>query len=268
MTDLGLQQRSVSSLLHTGARGFFDLNVRVSDRVDEALESLFPRKRGWTDFVTRVLPAAIKPGSRIVDVGSGKRPAIDLATKRRLGLHVVGLDVDADELSKAPDGCYDSVIVGDIASADLNGPYDTIISCAVLEHVSNTSDAISNMASALSPGGVTLHFIPCGLAPFALVNRALGPAASKRLLFALYPEKKASQGFEAYYRQCTPSGMRSLMRNSGLSSIEVTPYYASDYLKALAPAYVLEAARQLTVQACGAADLAESFCIQASAPAT
>jgi len=268
MTDLGLRQRSVSSILNTAARAFLDLNVRASDRVNAALEALHPRKRGWSDFVTRVLPEALEPGSRILDVGSGKRPAIDLATKRRLGLHVVGLDVDEGELSRAPEGCYESVIVGDIASADLNGPYDMIISCAVLEHVSNTPDAISNMASALSPGGTTLHFIPCGLAPFALVNRALGPVFSKRLLFALYPEKKVSQGFEAYYRRCTPSGMRGLMRNSGLTSIEVTPYHASDYLKVFAPAYLLEAARQLAVQACGLSDLAESFCIEARAPAS
>ena len=52
----------------------------------------------WTSGTTSAGSAGA--GIRILDVGGGKYPAISPATKRELNLHVVGLDISAEELAQ------------------------------------------------------------------------------------------------------------------------------------------------------------------------
>lgn len=221
---------------------------------------------GPTHFRERVLPGLLAPGLRVLDVGGGKRPAISLGTKKKLGLYVVGLDVSEEELAQAPPGAYDATIVGDVAAVSIPGKYDLVFSRAVLEHVANPAAAIANLGGVLVPGGIMAHVMPCRNAPFAIVNRLLGNRSARRLLFAIFPEKKENSGFLAHYRDCTPSRLSRTCRASGLEILDLTPYYNSGYTSFFAPLYTVEMLRQVLMCSLRLEDFAEGFSIVARMP--
>jgi SAM-dependent methyltransferase len=246
-----------------------DWNRRISRWERSLVSRVLPQCEadGTVDFRDRVLPSLLKPGMRVLDVGGGKEPAISPETKRRLNLHIVGLDISADELEQAPSGSYDHTVVGDVATVSIPGAYDLIFSRAVLEHVANPRAAIRNLARALAPGGIMAHFMPCRNAPFAVLNRALGNRAARRLLFAIFPEKEKGSGFRAYYRDCTPSRLARIGREQGLLVKQVIPYYNSDYTSFFVPFYTIETLRQALMGGLKLDDFAESFSIVLHAPA-
>jgi SAM-dependent methyltransferase len=214
-----------------------------------------------------VVPGLLTPGLRVLDVGGGKFPAISTATRQRLGLHVDGLDVSRDELEQAPAGSYDRLIVGDAADVAIAGPYDLILSAAVLEHVRDSRRALANLASALADGGRMAHFIPCVNTLFATVNRLLGNGVARRLLHGLDPEARRLAGFKCYYRHCSPAAMRRICADNGLERERIQAYFFSEYTRFLLPVYCCELLRQLTLQWLRADQFCESFLIVARKPA-
>jgi hypothetical protein len=110
------------------------------------------------------------------------------------------------------------------------------------------------------------HVVPCGNAPFALLNRSLGNRLARTVLFAVFPEKRKNSGFQAYYRDCTPSRMARLCQNNGLEVARLTPYYNSDYTSFFVPLYTVEMLRQVASCRLGLRDLCEGFTIVARAP--
>src|SRR4051812_9855475 len=93
------------ALLHT--------QVWLSRKFDR----LLPRKYqtdGNSDFVRSFAPRFLFPGAVIYDVGSGKQPYLSAEQKRKLGATVVGVDIDPDELARAPTGAYDATICADV----------------------------------------------------------------------------------------------------------------------------------------------------------
>lgn len=241
-------------------------NRAVSNWQKKTALRLFDRRSGGRDFRDRVLPGLLQEGQRVLDVGGGKHPAIDLATKRRLELYIVGLDIDADELKRAPEGVYDDTVVGDVAEATIPGQYDLIISKTVLEHTQQNERVIANLAGSLGEGGTMAHFIPCKNALFARINLLLGNNVSRKILFALQPEKKTTSGFKAYYEFCTPSQMSRLCEENGLQVDRLTAYFSSDYCSFFAPLYTLDIMRQLLMKMLCPQDMAENFIIIASKP--
>jgi SAM-dependent methyltransferase len=249
-------------------RRFLDANSRWSLRLSAAAERHFGRSNGYHEFHNRVVPELLTPGLRVLDVGGGKFPAISAATRQRLGLRVDGLDISRDELERAPTGSYDQLIVGDAAEVEIAGPYDLIISVAVLEHVRDSRTALTNLAGALAEGGRMAHFIPCVNTLFASVNRLLGNGVARRLLHGLDPEARRLAGFKCYYRHCSPAAVRRICAVSGLETERLKAYFFSEYTRFLLPVYCLELLRQLTLQWLGAKELCESFLIVARKPVT
>ena len=90
---------------------------------------------GHEAYLTRLVPAYLTPGLRIVDVGGGKRPYLSPEAKAELGADVTGLDIDGSELERAPAGSYDRTVATDIAVYTGHGDADLIFCQAVLEHV-------------------------------------------------------------------------------------------------------------------------------------
>ena len=248
------------------ARRFVDANERVALRIRERCERAGMRPCALADFSQRLVPALLRPGMRVLDAGGGKWPRIPVAVKERLGLHVTGLDLSADELARAPAGSYDDVIVGDAATVRLRPVYDLIVSQTLLEHVRDVDAAIGNFATALRPGGAMAHVLPNARAPFALVNRLLGNRRGRRLLYGVYPAAKFVAGFESYYDRCTPGALVACCRRHGLLDVEVAPYYASEYGRFFLPLYLAELARQQTLAALGWSALCELFAVTARRP--
>lgn len=252
----------------TAVHRFIEWNRRVSRWERSLITRVVPECSydGAVDFRDRVLPALLKPGLRCLDVGGGKEPAIPLPTKKDLGLHIVGLDISETELAQAPIGSYDEIIVGDVATVRIPGKYDLVFSRAVLEHVLDTRAAIANLAGVLVRGGIMAHFMPCGNAPFAVLNRWLGNPRARRLLFGIFPETQKGSGFPAYYRDCTPTRLARICREYGLQIDKIVPYYNSDYTSFFAPLYTLEMFRQAVMCSLRLENFAESFAIMVRAP--
>ena len=246
-------------------RQFLSANERRSIYFGAWLFHRTGRRRlsGLIEFDEQVLPGLLRPRLKVLDVGGGKRPLVSTETKTRLGLQITGLDVCAAELAAAPAGAYDDVIVGDVAAITVPRRFDLIVSRTVLEHVADTPAAIRNLAAGLKPGGTMAHFMPCGNAPFALLNRLAGPTLGSRLLWAVFPQSRKIAGFPAYYHHCSPRQFRRLCEGVGLTVTELRPYFCSDYARFLLPLHVLDVLRQTAFQRAGLTELCETFTIVA-----
>lgn len=240
--------------------------MRLSERLYSLAEQRTERRCGLSIFRYSTVYRLVQPGMRVLDVGGGKWPLIDQTTKRRLDLTITGLDVCAEELAAAPPGSYDRTIVGDVGTVTLTERYDLIVSQTVLEHVRDTRAAIANLSGALAEEGIMAHSLPCAYAGYTLLSRLLGNRLGPRLLWTLYPESRATSGFRAYYRECTPRRMRRLCEKAGLEQIDITPFFASEYFRFFVPLYAVELSRQLLLMRLGAENLCETFTVIARKP--
>lgn len=243
-------------------------NRRVALGADRLAARWVDRTGGLADFTARVVPSLLGQRLRVLDVGGGRRPVIDPGIVERLQLHVTGLDLSEDELRAAPPGSYQATIVGDVSRVAIAGPFDLILSRAVLEHVADPAAALGALAAALAPGGTMAHVVPCGHAPFAVAHRLLGHRLSRRLLRATHPDRTEIESFAAYYRLCIPSRMAAHCRRQGLEIVELRPHFASDYLHFCAPLHFVELSRQTLFALCGLTDWCETFILVARKPAT
>ena len=248
---------------------FLELNTRLSRKSDRIAREVFGRRDGNFAFLESLLPGLLTESATVLDVGGGKRPSIPLELKQRLNLRVTGLDISGEELARAPAGSYEHTIVGDVAQVALEPQgYDLIFSSALMEHVTDVPGAIRNLASAVRPGGRMAHFVPCGSAPFAMLNRVLGNDQAKRLLYGIRPVTRATQGFPAYYHHCQPSEFGELIRGERLQVEELIPFYSSGYASFLFPLHLAEIAVQLTtMKVLRSMEHCESFVIVARKPA-
>lgn len=221
------------------ARRFFSANAAASRWV----ESFFP-KRLRTDgngvFLRKYTRFPAAPGSVVYDIGGGSQPFINLGDKQWRNLILIGLDISADELEKAPTGVYDRTIAADICDYQGEGDADVVVCQALLEHVPDGAAAIRAIATTLKPGGKALIFAPCRNAIFARLNLALPEGFKRWLLRTLHSSKgHGHDGFPSYYDCCTPRDVERLAEANGLTVEDRQFFWVSSYFKALLPAYLL-----------------------------
>lgn len=236
--------------------------IRSQRAMCRGFDTLLPRSYrvdGNRDFRENFASHYIEPGFVVLDVGGGKHPFVDADTKHTLGLRVIGVDIDADELRQAPPGAYDAEICCDIALLDLKEAADVAICQAVLEHVRDTSAAIANMARALKPGGRMILFVPSRHAIFARLNLVLPERAKKWILFKVFPTTQEGHGFVAYYDRCTPREIGSIAKSQGLKLLEKRMYYLSRYFAFFFPLYALWRVWTIIFRAVAGDQAAETF---------
>jgi SAM-dependent methyltransferase len=243
------------------ARAFIELNRRCSRAFDAMLVPEKCRVDGNRDFIDHFALKYLKPGLTVYDVGGGKQPYINRATKERLGLKVVGLDIDANELARAPQGLYDEVVCADITKFAGPGTADLLVCQALLEHVSDVSAAFTSIASILRPGGRAVIFVPSRNAVFARLNLLLPEKIKRWILFKVFPQAKADGGFRSYYDRCTPLEFRKLINTNGLQEIEFRPYYESAYFSFFLPAHMVWRLWTLLFRVVKGDQAAETFCL-------
>ena len=212
---------------------------QLSRRFDAMLPERY-RVDGATDFRERFLPAYLRTGARIYDIGGGKLPCLSAAEKARLDATVIGLDIDADELRRAPRGTYDLAVCADIGCY-LGAQDGHLGVCrALLEHVRDTDAALRCMATCLRPGGRLVVFAPSRNALFARLNLLLPPRLRQPLL-DLYASgrQRDLRGFPAYYDRCTPRDLEATARQHGLALEAARYYYTSGYFSVLFPVHFL-----------------------------
>ena len=180
----------------------------------------------------------LRPGVVVLDVGGGRRPAIDRAAIPEGGTYI-GLDLSASELAAAPGGTYDRVVVSDITvpQASLVGCADVVASWQVLEHVAPMADALANIHAYLRPGGLFVAQLSGGRSAFALGNRLIPHAFAKLVLQRLLHRDPATV-FPAPYDRCTYSALTEAL--AGWSSVRIVPRYRGAQYLSFAP--ILESA--------------------------
>lgn len=182
----------------------------------------------------RAVRAQLRPGQRILDVGSGSLPFLapeDLPE----GAHYAGTDISGDELAKAPRGWYHASYVSDVTrrSDELVGSYDLVISNQVLEHVKPLDAAMENMRAYLAPGGTMVAKFSGTFSIFGLINRMV---PHKLAVWGLHrflgydPEHI----FPAHYDHCWDSALRRML--APWSEVRIDPLYmGAEYLSFVRP---------------------------------
>lgn len=220
-------------------RRFIEWNRKLSWKFDSWF---IPQKfciDGNRDFIDSFARKHLKEGLHVFDIGGGKNPYVNRATKDRLALTVVGVDIDAGELARAPDGLYDRTVCADITAYSGDGTADLVICQALLEHVKDVNAAFASINSILKPGGKAIIFVPSRNAVFARLNLLLPEKLKRWLLFAIFPQSRRDQGFPSYYNRCTPEDFRAMAESYGLKETEFRPYFQSTYFSFFFPVYAV-----------------------------
>ncbi len=216
-------------------------------------------------FLDRVA-AQLRPGIRVLDVGSGARPAVPPEQRPR-GCHYVGMDISARELERAGPDAYDEIVVGDVCApiASLSNAFDLAVSWQVLEHVSSMRAALEHQRAALVPGGRMIAMLSGTWAIYALAARVIPHRTSLMLqtrLLGADPRDK----FPARYDCCSYRGLRQKLTESGWASWEVVPYYkAGGYLRFSRPLLRSYLAYENWAERTGRANLATHYLVEAVA---
>jgi SAM-dependent methyltransferase len=160
---------------------------------------------------------------RVLDVGSGRRPAIAIE-QRPDNCTYVGLDIVGEELAIAPPGAYTDTWTADITEPlpnELREQFDVVISFQAIEHVDSVPRALREMRAALRPGGLLVFQTSgaFGILP-AMVNRVLPRRASLWLLRRL-TGRDPETVFPAVYDQCWASALRRLL--TSWQNVQVLP---------------------------------------------
>lgn len=167
--------------------------------------------------------ANLRPGLDILDVGSGRRPALDPAA-RPPGSRYAGLDISASELELAPQGSYSDHVVADITEPvpALRGQFDLIVSWQVLEHVRDTDRALRNLHDYLRPGGRLVAILSGRFSIFGMLNSVV-PAGAGVWLMERLLRRPPDSVFPAHYDRCHASALARALRD--WSSADVRPIY-------------------------------------------
>jgi SAM-dependent methyltransferase len=169
---------------------------------------------------------ALRPGSRVLDIGSGRNPTIPVE-RRPTGCTYVGLDLSADELLRAGPGAYDEHVEADASArlSEFDGVFDLVVSWQVLEHVRDLGSTLENIRGYLRQGGVFVTMFSGSWSAFGVVNRLLPNKVAHAVVGRTMGRANSHiPVFPAYYDRCYASALQPLMRP--WSTAAISPLYA------------------------------------------
>ena len=237
---------------------------RTSQAFDRLLSDEW-RVEGSQEYRRHILPSFLKPGLLVWDIGSGRTPMIKPERKAELGLTVVGLDIDPDELENAPPGAYDRAIVADLTAFTGEGTADLVVSHCCLEHVPDNRASMRAIASMLKSGGRAVIYQPSRNAAFSRLNMIL-PEGVKRGLLGILPDRGGKGGFKAFYNCCTPGEFKQLALDNGLEIEQARVFWNSGYFQIMPPLHVLWRGGQRLFRMIAGEQAAESFMLVLKKP--
>ncbi|SLN59097.1 bifunctional 3-demethylubiquinone-9 3-methyltransferase/ 2-octaprenyl-6-hydroxy phenol methylase [Roseovarius albus] len=179
-------------------------------KFNKKLSLSFERALGYFPDRSKILENIQLKGD-VADIGGGKQPYL---TQRPPEITYTGIDIDPDELERAPPGIYTQTIVADITQPPLDMKFDVILCRYTLEHVTDTNAALRGLYEMMKPDAVCYISAPSRHAIFSHINKILPERFKKRILVKLYPSKH-TDGFKAYYDKMSPSEMAELIKSQG-----------------------------------------------------
>lgn len=232
---------------------------KLSKALDRRFMPPFFLVDGNRDYLAEVVPRHLRPAMVVCDIGGGKSPLVQKEVKSRLGLTVIGIDIDPAELARAPSGSYDQTVCADITDYAGDARADLVVCQAVLEHVANTEKALGSIASCLKSGGLALLFVPSRNAAYARLSMVLPESWKQWIIRKVMPGSAHLRGFKAYYDRCTPRQFRAMAGRCGFEIQEVKGYYISSYFSYFFPLYVLWRCWMRIFYWCSRENAAETF---------
>lgn len=173
----------------------------------------------------REITARLVPGISVLDIGSGRHPAIP-PEHRPADVEYVGLDLSADELRAAGEGAYTATVAADatLFQPDLAGQFNLVISWQVLEHVRDLEATVSAIRRYLRPRGRFVAQFSGAWSAFGVINRLLPDRIGAKLVDrAMKRTEQNIPVFPAYYDRCSARSLDRLF--SSWSRYELTPIY-------------------------------------------
>lgn len=217
-------------------RRFAQANIRVCVALEKRFPKALAAKLGGATYLSemrrRLAPYQERGGVRILEVGGVDRPLIE----RSNGYVFAGLDIDEQER------CYEVYDEFTVQSVEepIKGDYDVIYSVTVLEHVPDNEAAARSMFGAQSPGGISMHYVPCKTHPYALLLRLVGTKMQGYLLSLVSHGDEPMGGYPTFFDHCSPRDMERVFREAGYSDVEIVPYYSTTpYFRAFVPIHLL-----------------------------
>lgn len=175
----------------------------------------------WRDPFEEPIYARLKPGASVLDIGSGRHPAVP-ADRRPVDVEYVGLDLSGDELVAAGPEAYTQAVEADatVLQGELVDRFDLVISWQVLEHVRDLRQTIENVRLYLRPGGTFVALFSGSWSAFGIVNKVLPHKLGKRIVEPIMHRKEANTPvFPAYYNQCYASALERIFTPWGDADI-------------------------------------------------
>lgn len=213
---------------------FFELNKSWSRGIDR----LFVRSRGTglrEEFLENLPADAV-----VADVGGGKKPVFLVEGRDKDGVSAYeGFDIDLDELKQAED-LYHAIHVVDLTKPvdeAYRGRFTNIFCISTLEHVTDDTVAMQNLAGMLQDGGELYIKVPYKFAIFAMLNRVMPQEAKRKILHYIFPDK-IGDGFPVYYKGCRLTAMKNAQTH-GLRISRTNKHYTSSYFMFFLPFYLV-----------------------------
>lgn len=123
----------------------------------------------------RIFKRDIRPGSRVLDVGSGY--SIFFLISRDWDFDITCCDLDSAAMMKMRDICPEFTwLVSDATHLPFDdGAFDTVYAGEIIEHVTDPMEALAEWRRVLAPGGTLIMTTPNRERLLACSNRALMP---------------------------------------------------------------------------------------------
>ncbi len=220
-------------------RRFLDANKAACLRLNTVWG--YPRRDFWRRYAEIVSDEVMRrPNQTVVDVGAGKVTPYAAGLEHQPGRRLIGVDVL--EADMAENRALDERIGLDLMGSDwpFDSNVDVLTSRMVLEHLADTQLFADKVATALSPGGRTVHLFAGRYSLFAIANRLLPERVAQRVLFTLRPSSADCGGFKTYYDKTHPSAIQQVFEHSGLRTRDVlVSYEISQYFWFCFPLFML-----------------------------
>ena len=157
--------------------------------------------------------AALRPGSRALDIGCG--PALMEPALLERGLEVWGVDVSARMIEAGRArvtgharhrACH--LNVGDAERLDFPSAFfDAVLCMGVLEYLADYRPALREIHRVLKPGGTAVLTVPSGVSPYHLAH-------------GLYRLLRKGKSLSPTVKRCVPARLDRLCEETGLRKLE------------------------------------------------